>query len=243
MNPRERLLRSLVQEALAEPVSASLRDLWVRIEPILAEFPDMERLQIAGYMIAQLAEIYHAKAEKLLGIWQLHYSDDLTEQEPLIDEEFLLGLVQQTMYLDLSKLIESKPPTRRRKFDRDSVVGQVEKQKLLKMVDLEQAKRDALSVAYDEDISAWSEAIAVWLSQQQQQLVTQGIWFSHLSRSLHEQDDQLTPVKVFLALLLSGYPLEQPGAFYESDILVFQKPEPGGEISQRRQFRQGKDKR
>ncbi|NJR39076.1 MAG: hypothetical protein HC781_09860 [Leptolyngbyaceae cyanobacterium CSU_1_4] len=97
----------------------------------------------------------------------------------------------------------------------------VEKKQVLKMLeqmeDEETSKQQALSVAHDENVSAWIEAIAQWLNQAL--IPSQGIWFSDLSAALGESPMSMSPIKIFLALLLGGYQLQQPGGFY-SDILV-----------------------
>lgn len=194
--------------------------LWHQVEQWLTLLSDADQLRLAGHVIVQLSELCHAKAEQWLTDWQEQYD----ETEPLMDDDLLAGLVQRTMYLDLSDLIRSKPPAQRSRSESGSVVGAVDKKKLLSVLNTieeqESAKHKALAVAHDENVTAWIETIDNWLNRQTIANSAQTVWFSELCTGLHQENPRMTPVKVFLALLLGGYPLEQPNGFYESDILV-----------------------
>lgn len=194
--------------------------LWHQIEQWLTLLSDADQLKLAGHVIVQLSELCHAKAEHWLTDWQ----EQCDETEPLMDDDLLAGLVQRTMYLDLSDLIRSKLPAQRSRSESGSVVGAVDKKKLLSALNTieeqESAKHKALAVAHDEDVTAWIETIDNWLNRQTITNSTETVWFSELCTALHQENPRMTPVKVFLALLLGGYPLEQPNGFYESDILV-----------------------
>jgi hypothetical protein len=223
MNRAELILKALLGEALAEPMSADLHALWIRILPMLAELPDAHQLRLAGFLILQLVELHELRADDFLGSLNQWLRGDVTAQDPVMDETFFTGLIQQTMYLDLSELVEQKPPRRRKAAtgrSPESIAGQVDKQRLLEVLDLEQAKREALSVAHDENVSAWIERVAVWIMRQTRP-EEQAVLFSEISQSLQKEDEKMTRVKVFLALLLGGYRMEQEGDFYTSDIQVF----------------------
>ena len=139
-----------------------------------------------------------------------------------MEEDLLAGLVQRTMFLDISDLTgpktkgSSKPPA-------DSVAKPVEKKQVLKMLDQMEAehitKQQALSVAHNENVSAWIEAIAQWLRPPPDEDPDQGMWFSELAVALSQAAQPLSPIQIFLALLLGGYQLKQPEGFY-SDIWV-----------------------
>jgi hypothetical protein len=161
-----------------------------------------------------LAEIHAAKADRFLMDWEERHNDE----GPMMEEDLLAGLVQRTMYLDLSDLITSKTKATR-KAPTDSVANPVEKKQVLKMLeqmeDEKVTKQQALSVAHDENVSAWIEAIAQWWQQNS----AQGVWFSELSAALKQSSPPMSPIKVFLALLLGSYQLQQPNGFY-SDIWI-----------------------
>lgn len=215
---REALSRLSTGENQANLPKNSL--LWQQVEQWLKLLSDADQLRLAGHVIVQLSELCQAKAEQWLVDWQEQYD----EEGPLLDDDLLAGLVQRTMYLDLSDLIRSKPPTQRSKSQSGSVAGAIDKKKLLNALDTieeqESAKHKALAVAHDEDVSAWIETIDSWLDRQNLSNPIQTVWFSELCMALYQENPRMTPVKVFLALLLGGYALEQPNGFYESDILV-----------------------
>jgi len=214
--PEQEFILAL-KAAIAEPENVSLAQFWQMTEQFLKHLPDMEQLRLGGTIMTLLAEIHAAKADRFLADWEERHN----EEGPVMEEDLLAGLVQRTMYLDLSDLINPKVQTSKRKASTDSVAKPVEKKQVLKMLeqmeDEETSKQQALSVAHDENVSAWIEAIAQWLNQAS--VPSQGVWFSELSAALGQSAINMSPIKIFLALLLGGYQLQQPGDFY-SDILV-----------------------
>jgi chromatin segregation and condensation protein Rec8/ScpA/Scc1 (kleisin family) len=214
--PEQEFILAL-KAAIAEPENVSLAQFWQMTEQLLKHLPDMEQLRLGGTIMTLLAEIHAAKADRFLADWEERHN----EEGPVMEEDLLAGLVQRTMYLDLSDLINPKVQTSKRKASTDSVAKPVEKKQVLKMLeqmeDEETSKQQALSVAHDENVSAWIEAIAQWLNQAS--VPSQGVWFSELSAALGQSAINMSPIKIFLALLLGGYQLQQPGDFY-SDILV-----------------------
>lgn len=206
----ERQFSQAWQSAAATPESAKLQELWQLVEPYLTRFSDADQLRLVAAVIEQLAELYALKADRLLGDWQDQHNDE----EPLIDAEFLHDLVQKTMYLDLSDLVKVKPK-KVRTASHQSVVGGVEKKKVLQMLDSieseEMLKQQALQVAHDENISAWIEIISQWMEKQSGQCFP----LLELVYSV-----KLPLIKVWLALLLGNYTLESKGAeteFYAAD--------------------------
>jgi len=214
---REREFMLALKAAIVEPENVSLAQFWQMTEQLLQHLPDLDQLRIGGTVMTLLAEIHAAKADRFLMDWEERHN----EEGPVMEEDLLAGLVQRTMYLDLSDLINPKVKTSKRKAPTDSVAKPVEKKQVLKMLeqmeDEETSKQQALSVAHDENVSAWIETIAQWLNQAA--IPSQGIWFSELAAALRQSTASMSPIKIFLALLLGGYQLHQPGDFY-SDILV-----------------------
>lgn len=199
---------------------AELRNLWQQMEQQLALLSDADQLRLAGNIILHLSELCYAKAKRWLTDWETQHN----QTDPLWDDTILAGMVQRTMYLDLSDLIRAKVKPLRSKPPSGSIAGAIDKKKLLNALNTieaqEAAKQTALSVAHDEDVSAWITAIDQWLNDRTVTSPSPAIWFSELCRGLCQENSRMTPVKVFLSLLLGGYYLEQPGGFYESDILV-----------------------
>lgn len=197
--------------AIAVPENASLSELWQLLEPYLYDLSNTEQLQLAAKVIAQLAELHTLKADRLLGDWQDVYSDE----GPMMELDLLQGLVQRTMYLDLTDLVRAKEK-RTRMSSNQSVVGTVDKKKVLEMVEAieseETLKQTALNVSHDENVSAWVNLISEWLQQQKRTV------------SLPELvcGVDLPLVKVWLALLLGNYLLESRGEFYAGDQIWIQ---------------------
>ncbi|HEY9643767.1 MAG TPA: hypothetical protein V6C57_24975, partial [Coleofasciculaceae cyanobacterium] len=201
-----------------EPEIANLDELWQLIEPALERLPSFEQLQLAGKAIAQLAKIYQLRADRLLADWEESHND----AGPLISDDLLAGLIQKTMYLDISDLIRKPKARQRRKGVPEeqpapSIAEVVEKEQLLALIDVqeaEQAKQAALAVAHAEDVSKWIAAIAQWMAQQPQHPAIQ--------LGTLQQAVGLAQVEVWLAVLLSeqpGYEWEQRGEFYDTEGL------------------------
>lgn len=199
-----------VQNAAVSPLAADLKRLLAMLEPLLAHRSKEEQLRLAGEAIAQLVEIHQKRSELFLGDWQEGHN----EAGPVFSDEVLAGLVQKTMFLDISELIRKPAVGRKRKPPAnpqpdDSVVGVVAKEKLLAFVeakDKEAAKQEALAVAHEEDVSAWAAEITEWMSQN----VLESVRLLELQQALNKP-----LVQIWLTLLLSGHHLEQKGEFYE----------------------------
>jgi hypothetical protein len=88
------------------------------LEPELAGLSQQEQLQVAGQAFCDLAEVCQRRAELMWGEWV----DQHNTEGPIPDEDFLAGLVQKTMFLDISELV--KQPKSRRVAG--SVVGEGE---------------------------------------------------------------------------------------------------------------------
>ena len=205
----DRKFHRALREAIADPYGADLSQLWNSLETILEPLPCTERLQVAGQVIHDLAEVLQLRAEQLLNEWQ----DRNNTQGPIPDLDFLAGMVKQTMFLDVSDLVEpSKSQSRREgkpEGPADSIAGEVEKEAVLALV--EQQEQDALraitlAVAHEEDVSAWISAIRQYLSQQ-----PDSVSLIDLQRSL-----EMPVVEVWLGLLLGGFGVSQTGGFFES---------------------------
>lgn len=204
-----------IQQAIAVPATANLRQLLHQFEQVLAQLPQTAWLPIAGNLLAQLTDVLAARANYLLEEWEEKYHP--VEGEPILTADMLQQFLRQTMTLNLDDLVDqprSSPPM----LLTDSVIGSVDKTNLLEFLnqlDREQTKEHALAVAHDEDVSAWISAIAQWLYADR----TPEISLLELQRSL-----QMPLVEIWLALLLGGYPVEQRGDFYQRDSIWVQPP-------------------
>ncbi|MDJ0708635.1 MAG: hypothetical protein QNJ46_35675, partial [Leptolyngbyaceae cyanobacterium MO_188.B28] len=116
--------------------------------------------------------------------------------------------------LDVSSLIRQPAPTKRKPTPQtgDSVVGEVPKANVLEMADqLDRKKKEALSLAHNENVSAWQTAISRALQTK----------LTPISVRTLREITQLPLVEVWLGLLLGGFQLVQdPGDFYQAPIKV-----------------------
>jgi hypothetical protein len=196
------LWRSL-QTAIAAPDAAELAPLWQALEAALAPLPQEAQLRVAAEAIAQLTEIYAARADAILKTLE----GGPAPTEPVLGADFLAGLVKQSTALNLDALVETAPPERRSRVSHpiDSVAGVIDKQALLDALDSMQA----LSMAHAENVGDWSSTIATYLQQ-------------HPAVSLMEAQHSLEMplVELWIGALLSGQvKLEQRGNFYQADSI------------------------
>lgn len=194
----------LVQATLTQPIDADWERLWQSLERVLENLSQDEILKVAGDAIVQLAEICMMRAGALLDGWQSQYhsySVSMLQEEPILPDELLAGVLRHTMTLNLEELLEEVDPQRRfRRSEEDSLVGNVEKHVVLEMVEQIELKQAALQPAYEESISAWSTTVRQWIETQPQPI--------GLNAVLNEVN--LLPVQTWLGLLLSdpGYQWE-----------------------------------
>lgn len=199
-----------IQQAIAVPATANLRQLLHQFEQVLAELPQAAWLPIAGNLLAQLTEVLTARATYLLDEWEEKYHP--VEGEPILTADMLQHFLRQTMTLNLEGLID-QPASSSTTPPIDSVIGSVDKTNLLEFLDQleqEQTKEHALAVAHDEDVSAWINAIVQWMQADHAPEIS----LLELQRSL-----KMPLVEVWLALLLGGYQVEQRGDFYQRDSI------------------------
>ncbi len=194
------------------PERAKVVVLIEKAEELLSQLSFEQQLRIAGTAMAEMAEIYQSKSETLLEDWQQKYNPT----EPDFNEELLAGLVRQSMSLDLSELLETSERRQRLTStipEIESVAGEVDKQKLLEVLDQEQIKQQIWQTSYEENVTAWCDQISLWFSE-------------HLAAecSLIElvEGTGLSLGQVWLSLLLGGFKLKRnSGEFYDpSSILI-----------------------
>jgi hypothetical protein len=204
--------RSAIAHALAEPEAADLRMLWRSLEPELLGLTDKEQLQVAGQALCDLAEVCQRRAELMWDEWVDQHNTD----GPIPDEDFLAGLVQKTMFLDISELVKQLRSRRAAGavgYEGDSVVEEVTKAQALLLAGVE-AEEEPLPVAvleHDEDIAAWAMAIRRWMERH-------GLESVRISEVINTTN--LSSGKVWIAGLLSDLGLQQTKDFYSFDGLI-----------------------
>lgn len=212
-------LWSHLQSCRLAPESIDLVAVIDQAERDISGLPQEVQMQAAGEAILQLAQLYSLRSEVLLDDWENAYRD------PQVANDFFADIVRQSMAVDLSDLMEPALPRKRRARAvpkaRDSVAGVVNKSAVLAMVEQleanastsdsslsdEERKRQALSVAHDEDVFAWRDAISQVMQQHRGQKIS--LWQLH-------QVLNISLVKVWLGLLHSPTPhqWDSTGEFY-----------------------------
>ena len=195
-----------LRTALTEPESADMKLLWYSLDQAITHSDSNEQLLVAGDAITQIVEVYVKRANGILD--SLEVMDN--SNGPVLEEDFLSGLMRQSMTLDLSDLMEEFT------FDVESspaLVGSV-----VSVIDRKEAKaiarkaraaiRKALKeLAEQENIPLWQQVIAQWIGQQGGEKVS----LLQLQQSLG-----MPLVEVWLGLLHSPTPYqwEGQGEFY-----------------------------
>jgi hypothetical protein len=205
--------KSAIAQALAEPEVADLRQLWRSLEPELAGLTQKEQLQVAGQALCDLAEVCQRRAELMWNEWQ----DSHNTEGPIPDDDFLEGLVQKTMFLDISGLVR-QPKSRKATVDdgeeeSDSVVEEVTKEVALLLAGAEDEEKPmpVMVLEHDEDVGAWAAIVREWM-------VANNCRCGSIGELVDSTN--LSSVKVWIAGLLSGFELHQTKDFYNVDGLI-----------------------
>jgi hypothetical protein len=209
--------KSAIAQALAEPEVADLRQLWRSLEPELLGLTQKEQLQVAGQALCDLAEVCQRRAELMWNEWQ----DSHNTEGPIPDDDFLAGLVQKTMFLDISGLVR-QPKSRKATVDdmeeeSDSVVEEVTKEVALLLAGAkdEDEPLPVMVLEHDEDVGAWTAIVREWM-------VANNCRYGSITEIVNST--QLSTVKVWLSALLSDFELERMSHkdkdFYDIEQLI-----------------------
>ncbi len=204
-----------LKAAINAPETADIKILFQDLERVVAEAQSDQRLLLAGEAIAYIVEIYVLKANLILD--SLEVRD--TSVGPILTEDFLSGLMRQSMTIDLSDLMENlfeKQPTTTKPLSQETDEGyhtDSQDKKKTKVIADEvghDAKSLMLELAGKENVPAWAAAISQWLTSRSS---TESVSLLQLQQELG-----MPLVEVWLGMLLGGqdqYNWEQHGDFYD----------------------------
>ena len=202
---------SALASALDKQEQADITWMFESLDQYLQGRSHHEQLRVAGDAIKDMAEVCLQRAELMIQGWEERYNSE----GPVLDEDFLAGLTQQTMHLDISDLC--RQPKSRKKLQGftgvpvESIVGEISKDEVLEFVDeLESGEAVAVGASHVEDVSGWVNAIGEYLEG-----FEGAVMFGDLVEGLG-----LPVVAVLIGLLLGGFRVEQRGGFYEGGIWV-----------------------
>ena len=156
-----------LKTALTAPEAADMQLLWQELEDAIAQartqgFAHQNtngQLLVAGDAIAQIVEVYVKRAKGILDSLEVTNSSNGS----VLDEDFLSGLMRQSMTLDLSDLMEEFT------FEVESTPASVGS--VISLIDCKEARaiarkaraairKDLLELAEKENIPQWQSAIA-----------------------------------------------------------------------------------
>ena len=202
---------SVLASALDEPEQADIAWMCESLDLYLEGRSHHEQLRVAGDAIRDIADVVCQRAELLIQDWE----DRHNTEGPVLDEDFLAGIVQETMHLDISDLCrQPKSRESRQGFTGvpvESIVGEVTKDAVLEFVDeLESGEAVALKASHVEDVVGWVSAIQEYLEG-----VEGAVLFSDLVEGLG-----LPAVAVLIGVLLGNFRVEQRGGFYWGGVWV-----------------------
>ncbi|MBD1847527.1 hypothetical protein H6F89_29825 [Cyanobacteria bacterium FACHB-63] len=195
-----------IQSAIAAPLEADCRQLCQLMDQCLISLPDAQCLQLGGDAIALIAEVLFLKTQlyqQQAAVLEVEPELEDSEGFPVLGEDDDRW-ERHTMSLDLEDDEEDWGKTRKtrsRNTDSPSIAAPVPPKRVLQMLK---------ELAGDEDPAAWSKAIAQWLKRKK---VYTPIPVSQIQQALRK----LSPIELWLGLLLGGFPLE-PSQNTEEDF-------------------------
>ncbi|UBF30140.1 hypothetical protein K9N68_39030 (plasmid) [Kovacikia minuta CCNUW1] len=217
----ELLLWDMLQVAAIAPDTADLWQLLKALDESLPELDTVGQLQVAAEAIAQIVQVFQERSALAFEELEAANSSD----GPIMPTDAFDRYVRQTMELDFEQFVEPladlprKVPERKPLPDEPgSVVGELDRVALLQALDEQmnehpkwteaEAFDQVVNIAHDEDISAWVEMITQWMGDHSTSMVP----LMQLQKTLG-----MPLVKLWLALLLGGFSIEQHGAFYDAE--------------------------
>jgi len=202
-------LWGVLKSALAQPEAADLQMLWQELDSAIAPLEKNQQLQVAAEAISQIVEIYVSRANGILD--SLEVTD--SSNGPVLGDDFLCGLMRQSMSLDLSDLMEDLFPLAESQvsISSGSQVTPIDKRTAQDFARQARklAKKDLLELAGEENVELWQQAIAYWMQQHQGHKVS--LW--QLQQALG-----MPLVEIWLGLLHSPTPYQWDGQgeFYKA---------------------------
>ncbi|MEX0268940.1 hypothetical protein AB3R30_07350 [Leptolyngbyaceae cyanobacterium UHCC 1019] len=211
-------LWEVLKEATLLPDEANLGQLLDGLDAALLGLDTVGQLQVAAEAIQQIAQVFCARSTLTFEELEATNSDE----GPVMPEDAFDRYVRQTMEIDFDQFIEPLASLPRKSPERNvleggSVVGELDRAAVLQVLDEQMSQEpklteaeifnQALALAHDEDVSAWSEAISQWMIEQR---------VSTTPLVKLQQSMGMPLIQLWLALLLGGFSIEQRGEFYET---------------------------
>jgi len=202
-----------IREAESDPMAIDFRQLCLSFDAELERMSAKEKMIQGAEAIQQLAELLAMRADAYFDEFQQRYDP----VGPSLEVDDFTDLIRQSFSLELDDFTLEPDPTYRLPDEIDdfnnSLVCEISKADLLDLLDSEEPEQP-LSIEqleYDEDISAWIAVVRSWL---------EAIGGGQAELMEVIQGTAMSPVRVWMALLLGGFELEKQGDFYQGRVLV-----------------------
>ena len=202
-----------IASASQSPDEANLPIVFNLLDLALVELDTRSQLRVAGEAIGQITDLFCDRSNLCFELLQAHANHG----EPVMSDHAFDRYVRQSVVVDFEQFIQPFEFLPRRSSEKvkdgDSIVGAVDKEVLLQVLEQEhllswEEELDlALSIAHAEDVSTWVDAISVCLKSN-----AVPMRFIDLQNKL-----KLPIVEVWLGLLLGDFKLSQKGTFYDVD--------------------------
>lgn len=194
-----------LKTALDKPETANFPQLWQELEHAIAPMENHQQLQVAAEAISQIVAVHVKRANDILD--SLEVTDN--SEGPVLDENFLLGLMRQSMSIDLTDMMELFEDAEVSSVSFGSVVTEIDRKEARALARKAKAEMNKAlkALAEQENIPQWQNAIAHWMEQRQGKKVS----LLELQQALG-----MPLVEVWLGLLHSptSYSWEHSGEFY-----------------------------
>lgn len=214
-------LWTVLKEAAIAPDTADVGQLLDVLDGSLTSLETRGQLQVAAEAIAQIVQVFQVRSTVAFEELEATASDE----GPVMPADAFDRYVRQSMEVDFEQFIEPieslprKAPELRVLEDGKSIVGELDQAALLQALDEQMAQEPglteveafnrAINVAHDEDVSAWTAAIAGQFAQQEQAIELLDL----------QQSVGMPLIQIWLAVLLGNFRLESRGAFYEAEAI------------------------
>jgi hypothetical protein len=200
-------------EAQQSPQAVDWRQLCLAFDQAIDRTPIGLRLATAADAIAEMADVFAARADEFFNNWRR-----VPEDGPVLDDDLFAEFVRQSFHLDLDGLVGVpelyvRSASEKSHEDSESMVAEVTKETALLLAGAADEVEPEVAIAgleYDENVGEWAKAVRGWLQSR-----------SLKSASIMEvvEETKLTTCKVWLAGLLSDFELHQTKDFYSFDGL------------------------
>jgi hypothetical protein len=204
-------LWNVISSARQSPEEADLLMVFHLLDKTLVDLDTSSQLRISADAVCQITDLFCDRTNLLFAEIQAKATDD----GPVMPDDAFNRYVRRTVVVDLEQFIQpwqsSPKKVSERQHDNNSIVGDVDKEILLqvleqeKLISPEMEYEQAISIAHYENVSAWIEEIALGISQN-----SLPIGLIELANIL-----KLPMVEIWLGLLLGDFKLEQRSKFYD----------------------------